>query len=424
MFLKSFFESQSLKDFLNLFFANIFQKFLGLVRELVIAFFLGSSILYANFLLLRVVADFFSQITAGNALKANLLPKFTKLYNQYSDISLNQIFKFSKESSIYLFLISQIIQTFVIFYLKLENDLLFFIASFILSFSISFNFINAIFLSILQARGLFLRYSYASVSNSLVFTLLVYPLISMGSFIGLAVSRLLGIISMNIAFVKPMRNENIGKEVELKYSDFNFPTLVLGNFANIIIISSRFVSGLDGSNSITFFMYAVVILNALLTSIISNISTILLRKISIKDNKNLMVYSLLISLVIGSLMLVLLHFFSFEIIKFVYLRGAFSLSDVQQTSVYLYDLSFGFLLLFAATILFQPFLSLSIFENKRTRFRLAVIFIVVLLFSSLLVLLISDFSSRERALSVMYISSFTAVVLSVYSYVKYLRHER
>jgi hypothetical protein len=49
---------------------------------------------------------------------------------------------------------------------------------------------------------------------------------------------------------------------------------------------------------------------------------------------------------------------------------------------------------------------------------------VVLLFSSLLVLFISDFSSRERALSVMYISSFTAVVLSVYSYVKYLRHER
>ena len=427
MFLKSFFGSQSLKDFLNLFFANIFQKFLGLVRELVIAFFLGSSILYANFLLLRVVADFFSQITAGNALKANLLPKFTKLYDQYSDISLIQIFKFSKESSLYLFLISQIIQTFVIFYLQLQNDLLFFIASFILSFSICFNFINAIFLSILQARGLFLRYSYASVSNSLVFTLLVYPLISMCSFIGLALSRLLGIISMNIAFVKPMRNENIGKVVELKYSDFNFPTLVLGNFANIIIISSRFVSGLDGSNDITFFMYAVVILNAFLTSIISNISTILLRKISIQENKKLMVYSLLISLSIGSLMILTLNFFSLDIIKFVYLRGIFSLSDAQQTSVYLYDLSFGFLLLFVSTILFQPFLSLSIFENKRTRFRLAVSFIVVLLLSSLLVLLVPDFSSKERALSVMYISSFAAVVLSVYSYLKYLKylkHER
>ena len=424
MFLKLFFESQSIKDFLNLFFANIFQKFLGLVRELVIAFFLGSSILYANFLLLRVVADFFSQITAGNALKANLLPKFTKLYDQYFDISLNQVFKFSKECSIYLFLISQVIQTFVIFYLNLENELLFFIGSFILSFSICFNFINAIFLTILQARGLFSRYSYASVTNSLVFTLLVYPLISISSFIGLALSRLLGIISMNLSFIKPMRNENIGQEVELKYSDFNFPTLILGNFANIIIISSRFVSGIDGSNSITFFMYAVVILNALLTSVISNISTILLRKISIKENKQLMGYSLLISLAIGSLMVLVLHFFSFDIIKFVYLRGVFSLSDVEQTSVYLYDLSFGFLLLFVATILFQPFLSLSIFENRRTRFRLAISFLVVLLFSSLLVLLLPDFSSRERALSVMYTSSFTAVVLSVYSYVKYLKYDK
>tara|TARA_B100000767_G_scaffold270290_1_gene293687 strand:- start:592 stop:1290 length:699 start_codon:yes stop_codon:yes gene_type:complete len=232
---------------------------------------------------------------------------------------------------------------------------------------------------------------------------------------------------MNIAFVKPMRNENIGKEVELKYSDFNFPTLVLGNFANIIIISSRFVSGLDGSNDITFFMYAVVILNAFLTSIISNISTILLRKISIQENKKLMVYSLLISLSIGSLMILTLNFFSLDIIKFVYLRGIFSLSDAQQTSVYLYDLSFGFLLLFVSTILFQPFLSLSIFENKRTRFRLAVSFIVVLLLSSILVLLVPDFSSKERALSVMYISSFAAVVLSVYSYLKYLKylkHER
>ena len=75
MHLKSILGSQSAKDFSNLFFTNIFQKVLGLIRELVIAFFLGSSILYANFLLLRVVADFFSQVTAGNALRANLLTK-------------------------------------------------------------------------------------------------------------------------------------------------------------------------------------------------------------------------------------------------------------------------------------------------------------------------------------------------------------
>ena len=99
MHLKSVLVSQSVKDFSSLFFSNIFQKVLGLIRELIIAFFLGSSILYANFLLLRVVADFFSQITAGNALKANLLPKFTKLYEKYEEISLTQVFVFSKKSS-------------------------------------------------------------------------------------------------------------------------------------------------------------------------------------------------------------------------------------------------------------------------------------------------------------------------------------
>ena len=136
MRLKNFFGSQLLKDFSNLFFTNIFQKVLGLIRELVIAFFLGSSILYANFLLLRVVADFFSQVTAGNALKANLLPKFTKFYEKNNEVSLAEVFRFSNKSSVYLFFISQLIQTAVIFYLNLESNFLFFGVSLVLSFSI------------------------------------------------------------------------------------------------------------------------------------------------------------------------------------------------------------------------------------------------------------------------------------------------
>ena len=82
-------------------------------------------------------------------------------------------------------------------------------------------------------------------------------------------------------------------------------------------------------------MYAVVILNVFLTSVIGNVSTILLRKISIKKNTILMIYSLLISLCVGLLMVVGLHYFSYDIIKLMYLRGEFNLTDVQETSVYL-----------------------------------------------------------------------------------------
>ena len=418
MRLKVFFTSQSLKDFSNLFFANIFQKFLGLIRELVIAFFLGSSILYANFLLLRVVSDFFSQITAGNALKANLLPKFTKLYENNKDVSLSEVFRFSQKSSYYLFFMSQVIQTVVIFYLNLENNNLFFVVSLILSFSICFNFINTIFLTIFQARGLFLKYSFSSVTNSLVFTLLIYPLISIASFIGLALSRLIGIILMYCTFVRPLKKENLGLEIKLDNSDFNFPTLILGNFANIIIISSRFVSGADGSNNITFFMYAVVLLNALLTAIVTNISTILLRKITIKKNSRLLLYSLLVSVFVGLCMVVVLHFFSTEIVRFVYLRGVFTVSDVEQTAVYLYELSFAFLLLFVSTILFQPFLSLPIDKNRKTRK-----YISLLLFGTIVIgfvfSIFFDLDVQLETLIVIYTSSTVGLFLSIYSYYCY-----
>ena len=423
MRLKNFFGSQLLKDFSNLFFTNIFQKVLGLIRELVIAFFLGSSILYANFLLLRVVADFFSQVTAGNALKANLLPKFTKFYEKNNVVSLTKVFRFSNKASIYLFLISQFVQTAVIFYLNIESNLLFFGVSLVLSFSICFNFINTIFLTIFQARGLFLRYSHASVTNSVVFTLLVYPLISFSSVIGLSVSRMLGIFSMYFSFVKPLRKENFGLEIRLNHSDFNLSTLILGNFANIIIISSRFVSGADGSNDITFFMYAVVLLNVLLTAVIGNVSTILLRKITIKKSTILMMYSLFISIFVGLLMVVVLHFYSTEVIKFIYLRGAFNISDVEQTASYLYELSFAFLLLFISTILFQPFLTLSIEKTKNIRLGMVIFFLSSIVFA-IVFSKFNLFSSKESSFLLMYMSSLVSVILSVYSYFKYIQYER
>ena len=422
MSMKNFFGSTLLKDFSNLFFANIFQKFLGLLRELVIAFFLGSSILYANFLLLRVFADFLSQITAGNALKANLLPKFTTIYEKHKDVSLKEVFKFSKQLSIYLFLVSQVIQTLTIFYFNLENSLLFFGVSLSLSFSICFNLINTIFLTVFQARGMFLRYSYASVINSFVFTLLVYPLMSFISVIGLAISRLFGILSMYFSFIYPLKKENYGFEATLDRSDFNLPTLILGNFANIIIISSRFIAGADGSNSITFFMYAVVLLNTLMTAIIGNMSTILLRKIVIKKNTKLMIYSLLISIFLGIFMVLGLYFYSTEIVEFVFLRGAFNISDVEQTASYLYELSFAFLLLFVSSILFQPFLSLSIEKTKNIRLGMSTFLLMSIVFA----VFFSEFNlytSKESSFLLMYMSSAVSVLLAIYSYFKYIQYE-
>ena len=414
--------SKSTLDFLYLFFSNIFQKLLGLIRELVIAFFLGSSILYANFLLLRVVADLFSQLTAGNALKANLLPKFTKAYNKENKISLVGLFRFAKSTSIYLFIGSQIIQTGVIFYLNLENSILFFSASLVLSFSISFNFINTVFLTILQAKGQFLKFSFASTLNSSIFTILVYPFISLFSILGLAVSRVLGILGMTFAYVIPLRKENKGEELTVSNSDFNIPTLILGNFANVILISSRFIAGVDGSNSITYFMYAVVVLNTLLTSVVGNIGTLVLRKSAIQKDIKMIIYSLLIAIVVGVSMVFVFQFYGEDIINIIYVRGAFNVNDAILTSEYLSKLSYSFVGLFVATTLFRPFLSTSIEKTKKIRINLMSIFLMSIVITSLVVLFL-PISTINSTIIVMSISSFVSVMLSIYSYSKYLSYE-
>lgn len=422
MHLKNILESKLIKDFSSLFFSNIFEKFLGLIRELVIAFFLGSSILYANFLLLRIVADFFSQLTAGNALKANLLPKYTKLYQQHKHLSLTQFFSFSKKTSVYLFVVTQLIQTAVIFGYNLEEDIRFFVVSIILSLSIAFNFINTLFLTVIQAKGQFQKFSLAAIVNSSTFTFLAYPLVAFFSVVGLALSRFFGALVVTATFISPLKKDSTGENLVIGRSDFHFPTLILGNFVNVILISSRFIAGTDGTNSITHFMYAVVVLNTLLTSVIGNISTLTLRSFSIKKNTRMMLVSLTVAFVVGLLMILGFNFFGFQIIDVIYVRGKFSAIDAINTSEYLYKLSYSFVFLFLATVLFQPFLSLSVSKTKRERLFLVAILLLTILFSSFFVL--SNCKSPiNNTVIVMTVSSAVSVLLALYSYYKYLIYE-
>ena len=415
--------TKSFNDFTSLFFSNIFQKLLGLVREPVIAFFFGSSLLYANYLLLRTGADFFSQFTVGNALKANLLPKFTKIYDSYQKVSLKKVFSFSNRTMIFLFVISQIIQSSIIIYLDTDYHYLLIIISILLSVSICFNFFNTVYLTIMQAQGKFFKYSVATTLNSFIVAVFIYPFTLLWGIFGLVISRLFGILTLTFSYIIPMNKERDGYEVELSRKDLNIPTLILGNFANIIIISSRFVSGSDGSNNITYFTYSIFILNALLTAVIGNVSTLLLRKISIKKNTRFMYYSLAISVLIGSLLVLFLYYFSFDLIELVYQRGKFGISDVENTSTYLYQLSYSFILIFIATTLFQPFFTLKNSNTKKVRNLMSTIFLLVI-FGGIFVLSFISIDIKMKSLILIYSSSFVSVLLSIYSYIVYLKNEK
>ncbi len=220
----------------------------------------------------------------------------------------------------------------------------------------------------------------------------------------------------------PLRKENKGEGLTVSSSDFNFPTLILGNFANVILISSRFIAGVDGSNSITYFMYAVVVLNTLLTSVVGNIGTLVLRKSAIQKDIKMIIYSLLIAIVVGVSMVFIFQFYGEDIINIIYVRGAFNVNDAILTSEYLSKLSYSFVGLFVATTLFQPFLSTSIEKTKKIRINLMSIFLMSIFIPSLVVLFL-PISTINSTIIVMSISSFVSVMLSIYSYSKYLSYE-
>ena len=206
---------------------------------MILAYFFGSSIVYANFLLLRTVTDFFSQFTFGNALQANLLPKFTKVYDNQESVDLSEVYNFTSKFSIKLFWISQVLQLPMIWYINPENKLLYFIISIILGVLVSINFFNSVFLIIFQAKGDFKKHSISTTLNLFVATVLLYPLSLFFDLIGVVLSRLIGIITLTFGYIKPLFQEKGEKKVRLSISDFNLSIIFLGNLANIII-SNRF----------------------------------------------------------------------------------------------------------------------------------------------------------------------------------------
>ena len=421
MSIKSILLSKSSLDFGYMFCANIIKKGFGFVREIILASIFGSSIVFANFLLLKTVSELFSDLTQGSAMQASLLSKFSKLYSSNDDISLVNIFKFSQKIMLGLFILSQLIQIPIILYINPEYFWTFIFLSLLLGIILSINFYNAIFLVIMQGKGQFKKHSIATTMDMFISTLILYPLSLLFGVIGIAISRLLGSLSLFYIYLFPMFREQKGKDVEFGIKDFNISLLLLGNFANIIMLLSRFTAGLDDGNNITFFNYSVVLLNVLLTAVVLNLNTIVLRRLSIKKDIRLVLFSGFIALILGLGLVFVVNTYGFEIIQFIFQRGAFTLEDTLATLAYAKDLSYSFVLIFLASALFQPFFSLDqkiISKDSKVMALLLLATILILLFY----FIAAPASSRVNSIIMLYTLSIISILLSLFSLVKYFKY--
>ena len=418
MSIKSILLSKSSMDFAYLFCSNLIKKGFGFVREVILASIFGSSILYANFLLLKTVSELFSDLTQGSAMQASLLSKFSKLYSNNDNISLVNIFNFSRKIMFGLFILSQLIQIPIVFYINPEYFWTFIFLSLFLGVVLSLNFYNAIFLVIMQGKGQFKKHSFSTTMDIFISTLILYPLSILFEVIGIVISRLVGLLSLFYIYLSPMSNEQKGVDVKFGLKDFNISILFLGNFANIIMLLSRFTAGLDDGNNITFFNYSIVLLNVLLTAVILNLNTIVLRRLSIKKDLRLVILSGFSALFLGLGLVFVINTYGFNIIQFIFQRGAFTLEDTFATFAYAKDLSYSFVLIFIASALFQPFFSMNQDLIKRESSAMARILFLAIVALFVIFNFISV-DARYNSLIMIYSLSVLSMFLSIFSVYKY-----
>ena len=422
MILKRITKIKSVVDFIYLFFSNIFIKIFGFFRELILAYFFGSSIIFAYYILLKTVADFLSQFTFGNALQANLLPKLSQHFNSHNNPSYNNLFNFTIKLLLILFIISQFIQLIIILMLESEYTLQLILLSFLLSILVVGNFFNSIFFTVLQAEGKFKTYSIANTFNLFVSTLFLYPLILVSNIFGAAISRILGVIFITKKYIQPIILRERGQEVKINYNDFSFSILLLGNLSTIIILISRFISGSDGSNNITFFNYAAVILSVFLTSIVSNINTLMLRNISVEKNLRWFYYSLFITISICLFLFFITYNYSEPLIKFIYQRGEFTIVDSLKTAYYFKNMTLAIIILLLSTVICQPYFTLDKKITNKHSFNLT----SVIILSFIIVISITYIYNWEiiyKSLFSLYAMSIVYFIFSIYSIITYIKHE-
>jgi hypothetical protein len=279
-----------------------------------------------------------------------------------------------------------------------------------------------LFLTIIQANGDFKKFSIATTFNIFVATFLIYPLSYLLNIFGIVLSRLFGVFALTVKYIKPMLKNNNGYVAKISYKDLNFSVIVLANISLFILLTARFITGLNGANEITYFNYAFVLLNIVLTAFVFNINSILLRKISLNRNTKFLIYSLLVSIPLALMLYFIISNYSIQIVEFIYKRGMFNSNDVLETSFFLQSLLPSYIMLIFTSILFQPFFSMGIDKISKYSFNFSII-----LFSILLILILyilnNDLSSTDACLLFVNVMSFSALMLALTSFIIFRKDE-
>lgn len=317
-----------------IFFTTIGEKFFGLLRELLIAYYFGASVEYAQYLFLSIVIDLMMVAGGENVMQVNLVPRFTRIIKNYGYLNKTQIKITAFKVGGYLALLSLVVinaKVGITAVFTSQNIVL----SILLSLTLGSYFFNSIGLITQIADGNYKNYAKASIVFSFFSALLIIPFAYFFGIVGLALSRLVSISlqyfwlwklnDSDSAVRAPLSEENIFAH------DFSPSTILTSNVYVLILMVCKLLYATNSNVGITHYGYATFIMGIIITTIVKSLSTVLLRKLALQFDGETIKRIIVFLVIICAIYCAGIYYFGQYFIKLLFMRGKFTAQDVSYT---------------------------------------------------------------------------------------------
>lgn len=397
-------------NFLWLIGSSILVKLLGVARESVAAYYIGTTIEFAYFNLLRTAMELVLSVFVGvQLLEGIIIPQYTPIYRKYPHLSFLPLMDSSKKLSficfgVMFFLLSGI--TLSGNFTLTINHCLFIIG---ISLWISLSAYNSVYFIIQKVIGNFKKYSQQLFILYLLFFLIQVILIP---FLGITSILLSSIVSILISNQLLKVNIKISSDTNdkvpsLQWKLFNLPSLLAINHPILIGFIGKLLIGLNESPDINYYHYAFMLVYSFMTAIVYNLSSITLYQASQSSILNSLKKPFILMCCFIISMNIVLYFFGELIVRLLFERGKFTSIDTNNTYLFILKMLVPFSLLSLSQLFLQPIL------NKRELSRKVCVIIssllIISILSSIIYLLI--IRNYENSLTMFLYCSSTSILI-------------
>lgn len=396
---------------------QLFSKVAGIFREIILANFFGSSVIFSDYLKLMTFGELVSIFCTEGGLGANLMKKFSLMHRRG-----NSFRKIKIQSLIILILVFILISllqlTASIFIIKSTYDFTYviLISSITSAIVFYFNIGQVILISSSNYSNLY----KSNFFRSLIYLVFLYPCISLLNVFGAAINRLIAVLSQYFFTwyaVNKKFSKNPNKSIGFSKRDFNIWVFFTNNALFLWFILIRIYFSLTTGVEIIFLSYGFILASSFDGIIIKSFSTYLLER---SVNAEFNIKKSLLYLSLFTLIIYLASIFLGEYLIKIVFGFAGKFNDFEIKSIYYY---FILLLTLVCTNGVNNLIFQKVFAGRRkVQFKESkkYISISLLIFSILSFLCILNFSNLTFVILI--VVSFSIINL-IYIF-KLLNYER